>query len=151
MKPNLTPILAVNSFSTAKDLFKPHGGYEPRVEGQILIATVSGSWNIEMHMASNEMARPLAEKLNSAGSWGVIVVIQDTLVSSLEVLKAGRQSVPENPNCSNLLALAWVIDPHVEGYRFMLDQYKQMYEGLLFTDVFSTLEQARIWMLQKLP
>ena len=136
---------------TATDLFKPHGEYAPRIEGQILIATVSGSWNIEMHAATNEMVRPVAARLNSVGAWGVIVVVRETLVSSLEVLKAGRESVPGNPNCSNLVALAWVIDPGVEGYGFLLDHYKRMYEGLLVTDVFSTLEQAMDWMRRKLP
>jgi hypothetical protein len=121
------------------------------VEGQILVATVSGSWNIEMHHASREVARPLIERLNSVGPWGVIVVIRETLVSSLEVLRAGRQAVAENPECSNMIALAWVIDPHVEGYGFLLNHYKQMYAGLLATDVFSDLEQARKWMLDKLP
>jgi hypothetical protein len=128
-----------------KKIFTAHGGHAAHSEGQILVVRVSGSWNIEMHTAASLESQPLIRELESAGAWATVVVVRDTLVSSLEVLEAGRNSVRNNPDCANLVALAWVIHPGVEGYSILLPRYKRMYEGLLRTDVFSTLEQAMRW------
>ena len=133
------------------ELFRPHGQYQAVVEGLFLIATVSGSWNIEMHQECGRQSQPLVEQLEATGKpWGSIVILTDTMVSSLDVIKAGRQVVAENKGRSRLLALAWVIAPDVEGYALLLPTYRAMYEGLLVSAVFPSVEPAKVWLAEVL-
>lgn len=131
-------------------IFRPHGDYAAQIDGAMLIVTVSGSWNIEMHQESNRLAQPYVEQLEKQGPWGCIVVVTDTLVSSLEVFRAGRKAVEDARGASRLKALAWVIAPDVEGYTLFLPHYRHLYAGLLDSDIFGTLDEARRWMKPRL-
>ena len=131
-------------------IFRPHGEFDAKIDGAMLIVTVSGSWNIEMHQESSRRSQPLVEALEAQGRWGCIVVVTDTLVSSLEVFRAGRKAVEDARGVSRLEALAWVIAPDVEGYTLFLPHYRNLYAGLLDSDIFGTLDEARGWMQARL-
>lgn len=126
--------------------FRPHGHSEAYVDGSVLIVTVSGSWNMEMHAANTKLTQPLVEQLEAQGPWGTVVVVTDTLVSSIDVFEAGRRAVAESNALSGLVALAWAISPTVEGYGLMLPRYRQLYEGLLPSAILPTVEAAREWV-----
>lgn len=112
----------------------------------ILVTRVNGSWSLEMHQAAATHNEKFSIQLNQRGDWASLVIIEDTLVSSIEVLEAGRAAVPNNPNCSRLRALAWVIDPTVEGYTLLLPRYRLMFEGILLSEVFDKVEDALAWL-----
>ena len=126
--------------------FRPHGHSEAYVEGSVLVVTVSGYWNLEMHAANTKLTQPLVERLEAQGPWGTVVVVTDTLVSSIEVFEAARRAVAESSGISGLVALAWAISPQVEGYGLMLPRYRRMYEGLLPSEIFPTVDAAREWV-----
>lgn len=134
----------------ARHSFHPHGDYDARIDGRILVATVSGSWNIEMHHEANRQCQPLVTQLEAEGIWGCMVVVRDTLVSSLDVFEAGRQAVEANRGVSSLKALAWVIGPEVEGNPFLLPRIRMIYEGILDTDVFESEGAAKQWLIERL-
>ena len=126
--------------------FAPHGDYIPVVDGSVLIAHCWGSWNIEMHRKSSELAKPLVEKLIANGPWGVVTVIHESMVTSLEVLQAGRDAVAELPEPYRPVALAWVMNPRIEGYGFLHTRYENMYAGLLETRTFDNVPHAQFWI-----
>jgi hypothetical protein len=68
------------------------------------------------------------------------------MLTSLEVLAAGRDAVATLPKDSQLVALAWVLSPELEGYKIMLRRYESMYAGLLETQVFDNLASAQEWI-----
>jgi hypothetical protein len=131
--------------------FKPHGEFAAQLDGRVLVAHVRGTWNIEMHHASMLQSAALVSQLDADGEpWGTVVVVHDTLVSCLDVLEAGRDAVSARPSTSKLVALAWVMDPSIEGYSLLLPTYQDLYKGLLATEVFDDLDAARLWMGQVL-
>ena len=130
----------------AKHIFSAHGEYKPTVDGQILIAHCWGSWNIEMHEESARLAKPLVEKLDAKGPWGCITVVHESMVTSLEVLQAGRDAVASLPEGSALVALAWVLNPNLEGYSLLYRRYESMYADLLETKIFDNLASAQYWI-----
>lgn len=126
--------------------FKPHGHYRAEVQGRILYAHTSGHWNIEKHQEMSIESGLLAQSLDAGGPWGSIVITHDTLVTSLDVLEAGRRAVADRVGISHLAAIAWVIRPDVEGYDLLLPRYQTLYEGLLPTAVFEDVDTARAWV-----
>lgn len=127
-------------------IFKPHGSFKAHVQGRVLIAHCRGSWNIEMHQEQGRQSQALVETLEQGGNWGSVVVVHDSLVSSLAVLEAGRLAVENMPSPRKLVALAWVIAPTVEGYSLLKGRYARMYEGLLQTRTFDNEAGAVYWI-----
>lgn len=128
------------------NLFKPHGHFRAEVRGRILIAHTSGHWNIEKHQEMSIQSAQLAQCLDAGGPWASVVVTHDTLVTSLEVLDAGRKAVADRIGISQLAAVAWVIRADVEGYDLLSPRYEALYEGLLPTAVFEDVDTACQWV-----
>lgn len=124
--------------------FSPHGDQRTTTVGQVLVTHVAGHWNLEMHQHSMRQTQALVETLRQRGPWATVVVVEETLVTSLDVLEAGRNAVAQNPGMK-LVGLAWVIKPDVEGYSLLLSRYRAMYEGLIQTQVFDDYSAALLW------
>jgi hypothetical protein len=129
--------------------FPPQGDQNSRIEGRLLVTRVIGTWNLEQHRRSQQQIMPLVERLESSGPWASLVIIEDTLVSSLDVLEAGRQAVAAGV-LAHLRALAWVIGPTVEGRAILLPRYRRIYDGLLPSAVFEATPEAAAWLQQQL-
>ena len=97
-----------------------------------------------MHQHSMRETQALVATLSQRGPWASVVVVEKTLVTSLDVLEAGRNAVAQNPGMK-LVGLAWVIKPDVEGYGLLLPRYRRMYEGLIQTQVFDDYSTALRW------
>ena len=130
----------------SKSIFKPTRGLTSEVVGQVMISHVNGRWDKQMHQEATELSNAQSVALDQRGRWGSVVILEDSLVSSLEVLKAGRDTVKDLPPSSNLVALAWVIDPTLDGYSHMLPVYEAMFSGLLTTRVFPDFSDAKDWV-----
>lgn len=131
--------------------FAPHGDMTARVQGQVLIVTTIGSWNLEMHQQSAQRSAPLIAELEAKGPWGNVVILEDTLVAGLPIFEAGRKAVQNLPPTSRLKAIAWVISPTLEGYGLLVDQYRNMYSDLLPSRVFDDLASALDWIEGQIP
>jgi len=130
-----------------KNVFKPSGSFDTYIEGPILITSVSGSWNLEMHLQSRIQAQPLIEMLETTGQpWAVIVQFADTMLTNPEVLLAGRNAVVEMIPKTNLMALAWVTSENIIGYPLLVPRYKEVYKDVLKSDFFTNIEDAKIWL-----
>ena len=116
------------------------------IVGRVLVTRVGGSWTPEMHRAAGEYNQSFVTQLNDAGNWASLVIVEDTLVSCLEVLQAGRDSIPNNPSCTHLKALAWVIDESIEGYTLLMPRYRSLFDGVLNSEVFNDTESALNWL-----
>ena len=134
-----------------KKMFKPSGSFDAYIEGSILITSTKGSWNLEMHRESAVQSAPFVVQLEQAGKpWAVIVQIYETMLSSPEVLMAGRRSVTEMIQHTNLTALAWVASEAVVGYPLLVPRYKDIYTDILDSEFFTDLAQAKAWINHKL-
>jgi len=125
--------------------YYPHGSYDGKIDGRLLISTHGGAWNVEMYQKAARIALPLIRELNSTGHWGTLIVLNTTMLNHPDVFKVGRNWVV-SPEVSNMVGVAWVIPPHLEGYTFLIHLYRELYEGLAATDVFDTVVEASEWM-----
>lgn len=124
--------------------FSPHGEQRTTRVGRVLVTHVAGHWNLEMQQHAMLQTQALVEELSREGPWATVVVVEETLVTSMDVLEAGRNAVSQNPDLK-LVGLAWVIKPDVEGYSLLLPRYRAMYEGLIHTRVFDDYSAALLW------
>ncbi len=129
--------------------FHPHGSYEGTIDGRLLISTHGGAWNVEMYQKAARTALPLIRELNATGYWGTLIVLDTTMLNHPDVFKVGRNWVL-SPEVSNMVGVAWVISPRLEGYAFLIHLYRELYEGLVQSAIFDTLEEARDWMHRKI-
>ena len=129
-----------------RQIFPPHGDMDTYVQGQVLVVHVYGSWNMEMRQQSSRRTAPLITQLQAHGAWGNVVVVHDTLVSGLELFESGRKSVEAIRATGQLRAMAWVIDPSVEGYGLLLGRYRDIYKDLIPCEVFGDLPSALQWV-----
>ncbi|WMW80856.1 hypothetical protein RF679_00910 [Undibacterium cyanobacteriorum] len=121
-----------------------------QIDDRILISYVRGSWTMAQFQANHEYSQSFVRQLNDTGDWASLVVIEDTLVSCIDVLEAGRNAIPTNPDCSHLKALAWVIAPEIEGYVLLRARYRAIFEGILPNQIFSAIDEAKAWLQAQL-
>lgn len=131
-------------------VFRPHGAAQVERSGSILTVHMRGDWNAEMRsMVAQEMMEHVPA-LNSLGPWGIINHLHDTLVYSKAVYAQTREDYAARPPQSLLRAVAFVIDPGVEGARLLKPRFENLLEGVIEARVFSESASAQQWMLQQL-
>lgn len=130
-------------------VFSPSGEQSSWIEGRILVSRVRGMWNIEQHRRANAEVAPLVAELEARGAWASLVVMEDTLLTSLEVLEAGRAAVASGA-LVHLRALAWVIGEEIEGRSVLTPRYRHLYDGVLPSAVFETVEDGAAWLRAQL-
>ena len=93
------------------------------------------------------MGEPV-QALNAAGPWGIIHVLHDTLIYSEEIFSTSRQDYATRPAASRLAAVAFVIDPQVEGAQLLRYRFENLLDGIIPSGVFADLPSAQSWVQQ---
>ena len=131
--------------------FKPHGKYSARIiNDHILFCTISNPWNLEMLREMLHVSSPLVKELDRKGSWICVVHIDNSLTTCVNVLEAIRNLISQKRGLDNMLAVAWAINPSVEGYCILRYKYEQVFEGLLPYTIVDTVEDAVRWSEKRL-
>ncbi len=123
----------------------PHGEYTAHIEGRLMVGRSVGTWNDEMRRASLRIGAPLTRQLNPQGPWGYVAEVTGTLVFLQPVLEKAVEWV-SSPAVDQLVAAAWVLSPHLEGYKLLVGRYRNAYGGRLPCEVFDTLDEAKAWL-----
>ena len=129
-------------------LFKPHGAVQIEVSESIVTAHMHGHWNIEMRNQAAQAMGAHVQSLNAAGPWGIINVLHDTLIYSEEIFSTSRQDYAARPASSRLAAVAFVIDPQVEGAQLLRHRFDTLLDGVITSAVFADLLSAQSWVQQ---
>lgn len=131
-------------------LFKPHGAVQIEVSESIVTAHMHGHWNIEMRNQAAQAMGAHVQALNAAGPWGIINVLHDTLIYSEEIFSSTRQDYAARPATSGLVAVAFVIDPGVEGALLLRHRFETLLDGIITSAVFADETTARAWTQQQI-
>jgi hypothetical protein len=134
----------------ANPLFRPHGSTQVEVSDATLIVHMHGHWNTEMRSQTALEMLQHAPGLNAAGPWGIINLLHDTLVYSEAVYANTRQDYADRPASSLLRAVAFVIEPGVEGALLLRPRFETLLRGVIESQVFADLASAKTWMRQQL-
>jgi hypothetical protein len=109
-----------------------------------------GDWNAEMRRLVAQQMMEHVPALRELGPWGVINHLHDTLVYSEEIYAQTREDYAARPPHSLLRAVAFVIDPRVEGARLLQHRFEGLLKGVITAGVFSDAGSAEAWMQQQL-
>ena len=131
-------------------LFKPHGASQITVSGAVLTVHMYGHWNLEMRSQAAQEMLQHAHALNATGPWGVINLLHDTVIYSEEVYVQTRQDYAYRTKDSRLRAVAFVIEPGLEGAALMRPRFETLLQGLVKASVFADLASAQAWMTDQL-
>jgi hypothetical protein len=87
-----------------------------------------------------------APTLQAQGAWGIVNVMHDTLIYSESIYAQTRAGYANRSPQSRLCAVAFVIGPRVEGANLLRPRFETLLQGILPCAVFSTQEEALVWM-----
>lgn len=130
--------------------FQPHGSAHVTVDGQVMTVHLRGDWNAEMRAQTAQEMMQLVPSLQANGAWGIVNVMHDTLIYSESIYAQTRSGYANRSPQSQLCAVAFVIGPRVEGASLLRPRFESLLQGILPCAVFSTQEQALVWMQMQL-
>lgn len=131
-------------------LFNPHGSALVELAPGMLIVHMHGDWNAEMRTLIAAQMKEHVTALNSAGPWGIINHMHDTLVYGQDIYAQTRADYANRPAGSRLKAVAFVIAPHVEGASLLRSRFDTLLDGVIASRVFTDSQSAKDWIQTQL-
>lgn len=127
--------------------FRPHGTFNTRIEGRLIVSEVTGPWNMELVQHWGKSCLPVATELAATGPWIGIAVIRESMLCPPEALAALRRIVAHSATQLHCAAHVIVAGPEVDGRDFLEPIFARVYEGLVEHAIFYTFDEARAWSL----
>jgi hypothetical protein len=131
-------------------LFQAHGHAEVELADAILTVHMRGDWNVEMRGQTAQAMQCHIPQLNAAGPWGILNVLHDTLVFGEAIYAETRRDYAARPPHSQLRAVAFVLAPTAEGARIMATRFEALLQGIITSQVFGDMDEARSWLTQQI-
>ena len=129
--------------------FRPHGSADVERNGPVLTVHMRGDWNAEMRKLAVQRMMEHIPSLNSAGPWGIVNYLHDTLVYSENIYADTRRDYAARPPESKLRAVAFVIGPDVEGARLLKSKFEFLLDGVIPSRVFADWALAEAWIQEQ--
>lgn len=136
----------------ADDRFKPHGRFELRLDGDIVIYRAEGPFNLEAVLALGKARQAVIADWGATGRRAAIVEFHTSMLMSLDALEAYAQGMRSHlaqakPN----VAVAWVVAPQLEGRSFMLPYFADIFASIhLPWQAFEHMAEAKAWVQTQL-
>lgn len=126
--------------------FRIHGEFLFQREGQVLITTVRGPWNLEFSKEWQAQITPAAIALATSGNWAAMTKITESILCTPEALTHMRQSALLGVQKMRFAALAFVAKKEVTGRGLLERTYENLYKDVCPFGFFETAEAAKIWL-----
>jgi hypothetical protein len=126
--------------------FRPHGKAEFRVEGQLMFIDLEGPWNTELVEQSHVRLADLKAMLTANGKWGLLIIVSNSLLCSLETFDLMRRLVLEDAAQNGYAAVGFVAAYSVEGRGLLEPMFCKLFEGICPVAFFETLDEAKRWI-----
>ncbi len=130
--------------------FSAHGEFSLRQDGRLLIAELTGPWNIELVDRYRIEVAPFVARLAPDGPWGQIAICHRSVLAPQDALKALTDGARVLAERHHRVAMAYVLPPEVEGHGIMESVFARMYAGFQSVACFETLAPAREWTLAQI-
>lgn len=130
--------------------FPAHGEFSLRVDGRLLIAELTGPWNIELVDRYRIEVAPFIKQLAPDGPWGQIAICHRSVLAPRDALQALADGARVLAGQYHRVAMAYVLPPEVEGHGIMESVFARMYAGFQAVECFETLASARDWTLAQI-
>ncbi|MBX9901820.1 MAG: hypothetical protein K2Y28_13655 [Burkholderiaceae bacterium] len=126
--------------------FRIHGEFLFQREGQVLITTVRGPWNLEFSKEWQEQITPEAIALAASGNWAAMTIITESILCTPEALEHMRAEALLGVQKMRFVALAFVVGNEVTGHGLLDRSYENLYKDVCPFRIFETTEDAKIWL-----
>jgi len=146
MKPEIpNSIRSTDEF--AKGTFRPHGRLEVRIDGAILRADGYGPFNSEFIRALARTFQDLRSSALVPRPYADLIQFHGSLMASQDMLTELSQMLERVDSVDIACALAFVVEPNVEGRDFMLPLFERVLvsHGRNFRS-FDNLPEAEAWV-----
>ncbi|MBL8488952.1 MAG: hypothetical protein JNK22_17950 [Rhodocyclaceae bacterium] len=144
------PKKSVDEFATGP--FRPHGRIEIWAEGNVVRLDAAGPFNKEAIVAMGATWRALFDGMPADGPFADLVTVHRSVMASQEVVDAFGGFLAANTAARQApSAVAWVVDPEVEGASLMLPKFAAVYvaAGRNFR-FFDNEPEAEAWVREQL-
>ncbi len=145
-----SPITIRSSEDFAQGLFKPHGRVQMWVEGQVVYMVAQGPFNPEFVRALALAREELFRSSPPPSPHLSLVQIKGSIMASPEMLAVYAELIGKLKRLP--VAVAWAVDPEVEGRDFILPMFERVHLrlGRNFKS-FEALADAEAWLRSQLP
>jgi hypothetical protein len=130
-------------------VFKPHGNYVAKLEGQIIHSEITGPLNTEMVQLYRKSVGPLWLEAAKNGRFCTLAVLHENMLMSLNAIEQFVQATSLfATKFPNYIGIAQVADANVEGRQMMSGIYRTRVYGPLGLryEIFETIAEARVWL-----
>jgi hypothetical protein len=130
-------------------VFKPHGDYVAKLEGQIIHSEITGPLNVEMIRLYRDAVRPLWLAAAEKGNFGTLAVFHENMLMTMDAIEPFIQATGAfAAKFPNYIGIAQVADASVVGRLQMAHIYRTRVYGPLGLryEIFETVNEARDWL-----
>jgi ribosomal protein S28E/S33 len=131
--------------------FPPHGELAFYRDGRILVANVRGPWNLELIYRWAEDISPHASELAQGGVWGSICIIEVSILSTPDAMRALQKTVEGGVKNFQFGAQAIVAASGVAGRGFVENSFRHLYHDLCPFEFFEDYASAKLWVSAQVP
>lgn len=142
----MAPNTSSDDFATGS--FKPHGRLELVTDGDIVVYTAVGPFNLEFVQTLSKLRAARQSQRPQAKRIAAVHVFEKSMLMAPEALAALAETVhhlstdPDPP-----IALAYVVSQDVEGRNIMLPIIRKMYSDVCFPwQSFEDMDSATAWI-----
>ena len=124
-------------------VFRPHGKFSIRVEGQILLTEVTGPWNRELVEFWAHQALQFAQQFRADHPYVAVTEVYDSILCPPDALQRIAQAVEYANQHLSCLGHCIIAGSNVDGRDIIRHQYEKIQLGQIFDNRDDAIRWAR--------
>ncbi|MES2322669.1 MAG: hypothetical protein V4633_10445 [Pseudomonadota bacterium] len=130
--------------------FWPHGEYQLRLEGRVLVSELVGPWNLELVDNWMKAAHPMVKELAATGPHVHMTIVTGSLLCTPESLDRLADVIIYTTAKMQCIGNPVVAAANVEGRALFEQMYARIYDGSPPRGLFLDYASAKAWSLKLL-
>jgi len=130
--------------------FLPHGEYQLRLEGRVLVSELVGPWNLELVDTWMKAAHPMVKELAATGPHVHLTIVTGSLLCTPESLDRLADVIVYTTAKMQCIGNPVVAAENVEGRALFEQMYARIYDGSPPRGLFLDYASAKAWSLELL-
>jgi hypothetical protein len=126
-------------------LYRAHGKFTIRVDGQIIVSDVTGPWNKELVEAWGLQVYPTAKELAAIGPNAGIAIVHESMLCPPDALASLKLLVQYSATKLNCVSHCIVANRDTAGRDLLEATFARIYEGVVAYQLFDNFDDAFAW------
>lgn len=129
--------------------FPAHGESKLCRDGQIILADITGPWNLELIELYRQQIAALIPEVSRQGPWALIITLHRTAICPQDAIDLIRKGI-RSDSMARRVCTCYVMAKEIEGYLIMGPVWRSLYTGVIPFEIFNSEAEARAWSEQQL-